>query len=101
MTERPDETLVCLHFLGGSTRTWEPLRETLAGAKHVMAVDLPGFGEAVPSGGASIDGMADHVTAVIRDAAPRRFRLVGHSMGAKVALTLARRAEDGDADLQG
>lgn len=101
MTERPDETLVCLHFLGGSAHTWEPLTETLAGTKRIVAVDLPGFGEAVPSGGASIDAMADHVTAVIRDAAPQRFRLVGHSMGAKVALALARRAEDGDADLKG
>ena len=101
MTERPDEPLFCLHYLGGSARTWEPLIEALAGTMRIVPIDLPGFGEAAPSSGFSIDAMADHVAGVIQAAAPQRFRLVGHSMGAKVALALARRAEDGDAALQG
>lgn len=101
MTGRPDDILICLHFLGGSARTWEPLAEQLAGAPHVVPIELPGFGEAASVGGYSVEAMANHVARAIRDLAPQRFRLVGHSMGAKVALALARRAEDGDPALQG
>lgn len=101
MTGRPDEILICLHYLGGSSRTWQPLAEALAGRIRVVPVDLPGFGDAGSDGGYTIDAMADHVTGAIQAAAPGSFRLVGHSMGAKVALALARRAEDGDTALQG
>ncbi len=45
--------------------------------------------------------MADAVTEAIVAAAPGPFRIAGHSMGAKVALALARRAEDGDDRLEG
>ncbi|SDM43931.1 Pimeloyl-ACP methyl ester carboxylesterase [Methylobacterium phyllostachyos] len=45
--------------------------------------------------------MADHVAEAIRAHAPAAFAIAGHSMGAKVALALARRAEDGAPGLQG
>lgn len=95
------DPLYCLHFLGGSARTWEPVAEALAGAMRLVPLDLPGFGEARGDGGYAVDAMADRVSAAIASEAPARFRIAGHSMGAKVALALARRAEDGDPALKG
>ena len=100
MTGRPLDTLFCLHFLGGSARSWDALTRVLDGAARLVPLDLPGFGAARDEAGYGIDAMADAVTAAIAAAAPGPFRIIGHSMGAKVALALARRAEDGDARLK-
>ena len=98
----PDpESLFCLHFLGGSARTWEPVSRALGGTPACLPVDLPGFGDAAAGTGFSVDAMADHVAAAIRARAPKRFAIAGHSMGAKVALALARRSEDGEPGLDG
>lgn len=101
MTGRPPDTLFCLHFLGGSTRSWEALARALDGTLRLVPLDLPGFGAARGDRGYGIDAMADAVTEVIVAVAPGPFRIAGHSMGAKVALALARRAEDGDDRLAG
>ncbi len=97
----PDTTLVCLPFLGGSDRTWAGVAEALGAALPVLAIDLPGFGDAASVPGYSVAAMVDHVAARIAAARPARWLLAGHSMGAKVALALARRIEDGDLALPG
>lgn len=100
----PDATadpLFCLHFLGGSARTWARVAHRLGGAMTCVLIDLPGFGEAARETGFSVDAMADRVADTIRAAAPARYRIAGHSMGAKVGLLLARRAEDGEPGLAG
>lgn len=101
MSGPPSETLYCLHFLGGSARSWEPLAAALAGTLRVVPINLPGFGEARGERGYAVDDMADRVGAAIAAHAPESFRIAGHSMGAKVALVLARRAADGDPGLKG
>lgn len=93
--------LFCLHFLGGSARTWEPLSDRLAGRVRCEPIDLPGFGAASDVAGYSVSAMADHVADRIRARAPHRWMIAGHSMGAKVALVLARRAEERGGDLEG
>lgn len=95
------EILFCLHFLGGSARSWAPLARALDGALTCVPVDLPGFGREAGTTGFSVAAMADHVAAAVRGRAPARYAIAGHSMGAKVALALARRAEDGEPDLAG
>ena len=95
------EVLFCLHFLGGSARSWGPLARALDGTPTCHPVDLPGFGEAAGRTAFSVDAMADHVDAVIGAHKPARFGIAGHSMGAKVALALARRSEDGAPGLAG
>ncbi|WP_375465881.1 alpha/beta hydrolase [uncultured Methylobacterium sp.] len=100
-TGAPPPTVFCLHFLGGSAREWEPVARRLGGRLVVVPIDLPGFGAAADVPGFSVAAMADHVAARIRDAAPTRWLIAGHSMGAKVALALARRSEDGEAGLEG
>lgn len=101
MTGRLPDTLFCLHFLGGSARSWEALAQALDGAMRLVPLDLPGFGAARDDARYGIDAMADAVTEAITAAATGPFRIAGHSMGAKVALVLARRAEDGDPRLKG
>ncbi|MCJ2123306.1 alpha/beta hydrolase [Methylobacterium sp. J-077] len=95
------DLLFSLHFLGGSARTWAPVSRALGDAPVCVPVDLPGFGNAAGATGFSVAAMADHVAAVIRSRAPARFAIAGHSMGAKVALALARRSEDGEPGLEG
>ena len=94
-------TLFCLHFLGGSAGEWAPMAERLGADVPCRPIDLPGFGDATDVSGYDVAAMADHVAAAIRARAPVRWLLAGHSMGAKVALALARRAEDGEAGLAG
>lgn len=101
MTGRPPDTLFCLHFLGGSARSWEALGRALDGSARLVPIDLPGFGAARDQTGYSVDAMADRVAGAITAVAPSSFRIAGHSMGAKVALTLARRLEDGDDRMKG
>lgn len=93
-------TLFALHFLGGSAREWSPLFARLSGRLRCIAIDLPGFGTAAAVPGYDVAAMADHVLARIRAEAPERWILAGHSMGAKVALAVARRVEDGRGEVE-
>ena len=101
MPETECPVLFCLHFLGGSKRGWRWVEERLAGRFECIPVDLPGFGAATALTGYGVADMAAHVAAAVRARAPARWQLVGHSMGAKVAMALSRRAEDGDSGLSG
>ncbi len=94
-------TLVFLHFLGGSADTWRQVEEALMGRFACLRLDLPGFGDAAEADGYSMAAMADRVSAQASAATSGWWVLVGHSMGAKVGLLLARRAEDGDPALTG
>lgn len=97
----PRDHVVFLHFLGGSARSWDAVAGRLDGNLRCHALDLPGFGEAAGATGADVAGMADRVADQVRAVAPSRWWIVGHSMGAKVALAVARRAEDGAPGLAG
>jgi len=92
----PDAPVVLLvHGLGGR---WQHWAENLAGlAEHarVVALDLPGFGRSSPPrGGYAVDGFADVVAALARELALPPVTVVGHSLGALVALRLAQRHPD-------
>lgn len=93
--------LVCLHFLGGSAREWAGVTKGLDGHLRCLPVDLPGFGDAADVAGYGVAEMADFVVERVLAAKPERWMLAGHSMGAKVALAIARRAEDGEDGLAG
>lgn len=87
-----EPVLFCLHFLGGSAREWRPLAERLGPHARCVAVDLPGFGDTADHPGGDVAAMVDHVAARIAAEGPSGPWLVaGNSMGAKVALALARR----------
>ena len=81
-----------LHGLGGSHRSWSTITEALSRDREVIAVDLPGFGQTPPlEGPTSIATLADSVIAFIGQMGLQRPDIVGSSMGARLALELARR----------
>ncbi|MCQ8240151.1 alpha/beta hydrolase [Rhizosaccharibacter radicis] len=94
-------TLFCLHALGGSARSWDGPSACLGDGVRCVGIDLPGFGDTPMPGRHEVEQLADHVAELVRVAAPVRWGLLGNSMGAKVALAVARRAEDGEAGLSG
>ena len=94
-------TVFCLHFLGGSGREWDSVRQHLDRTVACVTIDLAGFGDAAASPGYSVAAMTECVAEAIRARTPARWLIAGHSMGAKVAACLARRAEDGAVGLAG
>lgn len=82
-------TLVLLHYWGGSSRTWEPVVDRLAG-RDVLVPDFRGWGRsAALPGPYGLQRLADDTLAVLADAGVGDYVLVGHSMGGKVAQLVA------------
>ncbi len=78
-------SVVLLHGFTQTGQIWASVRELLAPTYRVVAPDLRGHGRAS-------DDRPVTVEAVLADVighAPARFDLVGYSMGARIALTLA------------
>lgn len=91
-------TLVCLHALGGSRRAFDALTRELAGEFDILALDLPGFGDAPVELGTSVQEMADHVVRQVPAllGGSREWVLLGHGAGGKVASVVAAQAVAGD-----
>jgi len=88
--------LLLLHGLGSSRRSWDLIANDLAAEREIIAVDLPGFGESPPlDGEVSIATLADAVAAFLSEHELTGVDVVGSSMGARLALELARRREVG------
>jgi pimeloyl-ACP methyl ester carboxylesterase len=86
--------LVLLHGAGGSRLHWPPGIRRLAGG-DVFALDLPGHGDSAGRPVSTLSGYAEHVLDWIRATALEPVILVGHSMGAAIALIIAlRRPQD-------
>ncbi len=83
--------LVLIHPLGGDRHAWDPVLDSLAAARMVVAVDLPGFGESppleeTPTPAALARAIARFTAAIGLD----RPHVAGNSLGGWVALELAR-----------
>ena len=78
-----------IHGVGASARVWAPVTPDLAARHAVSAIDLPGHGGRPPLPGTpSAAGFADAVEELLP---PGRSHLAGNSIGATLALELARR----------
>jgi len=88
--------LVMLHGLGATKAEFLPMLPWLAPTHRVIAVDLPGFGDSSKPLGAAYDAkfFARSVTALLDELGLERARLLGHSMGGRVALEVAARAPE-------
>jgi pimeloyl-ACP methyl ester carboxylesterase len=86
-------TYLALHYWAGSGREFEPLLPLLPPGSHLLAPDLPGFGDqAAPAGfDYSVASYADWVVQYIEEHKLANYHLIGHSMGGKVAMLLAAR----------
>ena len=88
--------LLLIHGLGGSHASWETIAPQLETEREVIGVDLPGFGATPPlSGAPSIAALADALEAFLDEHALDGVDVVGSSMGARLALELARRGRTG------
>lgn len=90
MGEQHDQTILLIHGLAGSSKTWHDTMPMLAERFDVIAPDLMGHGEsAKPRGdyslGAFASGLRDFLT--VLDVGT--VTIVGHSFGGGVAMQLA------------
>ncbi len=91
-----ETSLVFLHYWGGSARTWHPVIDRLAGGARWVAIDQRGWGGSIATDGRyGLHAMADDVESVLGALDLRRYALVGHSMGGKVAQIVAARRPRG------
>lgn len=84
--------VVFIHGLGGCLEQWLPLLDCTGPAIHGVALDLPGHGDSEledAAHGATVEGLARSVQAVLDSLRLRRVILVGHDLGAAVALQVA------------
>ena len=85
-----EPALVFLHYWGGSARTWHRVIERLGSQVRSVAIDQRGWGGSIATDGRyDLAAMADDVERVLRVLELRRYVLVGHSMGGKVAQIVA------------
>lgn len=93
--------VVLIHGLGCSRAIWEDLRPGLEGSLQVLAYDLRGSGRTAASStdGFSLATWAADLRATLAALGWKRPLLVGHSLGAAVALKYALTAPDGAAGL--
>ncbi|RKQ88354.1 pimeloyl-ACP methyl ester carboxylesterase [Solirubrobacter pauli] len=88
--------LLLIHGLGSSWRSWDPVLPALSAEREVIAVDLPGFGDTPPLvGEVTISTLADALEGFLNGHDLDGVDVVGSSMGARLALELARRRRVG------
>jgi len=89
-----DRHMLFLHGWCGDRSFFAPQFDHFASSHRVIEVDLPGHGASRPPATYTIDGMAADVAALGRELGLGRGVLVGHSMGAMVALALSQHAPE-------
>lgn len=84
-----------IHGLGGFAASWQPILPMLASQGTLLALDLPGFGRsAKPRVRYSLEFFARALDAFLSMRGVRRVSLIGHSLGAAVALAYTRAHPD-------
>ncbi|WP_345751424.1 alpha/beta fold hydrolase [Microbacterium rhizophilus] len=95
-----DVTFVLVHGIGMGRTVFTGLAELLAPHGRVIAIDLPGYGEAPePPRTPTVERLADVVAAFLRAQDVRDPVLIGHSMGTQVIVEVSARHPDPDARL--
>ncbi len=88
-------TVVLIHGLGATSASFLPTLWDLSADHHVIAVDLPGFGESdKPVRPLHAAFFARWLTGLLDAAGIERAHLVGNSMGGRVALEAGLRSPD-------
>lgn len=92
------EPLLLIHGLGGNRASWDTVLEALAARRRVVRIDLPGHGASPvgPDSGTFV-GLVGSVERFIAERGLGRVDVAGSSMGARIALELARRGGIGSA----
>jgi pimeloyl-ACP methyl ester carboxylesterase len=93
--------VVMLHGFGADSDHWVPLARSLVQRFHVLAPDLPGFGQTSASitDGFELPVQAERVHAFLRAKGISRYHLLGNSMGGNICGLLAHDFPDEVASL--
>ena len=83
------EVLVFLHYFGGSADSWDWVIEKLPDEYKFATITLPGFGTTPAMKTPSIQAFAEFVLQELAAKKIEKYSLVGHSMGAKIAVQIA------------
>lgn len=85
--------VLLLHGVTGHARTWDEEARALADRYRVLALDQRGHGDSdpAPEGDYSTDALVGDVAAFVRTLALAPLRLVGLSLGGRVAIAFAAR----------
>ena len=92
--DNPNATILLIHGLGASWRTWKPLTQYLPKDTRVIAIDMLGFGNSPKPDWKSynIQDQATSIAATLRRESITRLDIViGHSMGSLAAVELAKK----------
>ncbi len=81
--------LIILHGLLGSSRNWQTAAGELSDRNHVICLDLRNHGESPHAAPHSFAEMCEDLRQFLDDQGIERCRLMGHSMGGKVAAKFA------------
>lgn len=89
----PRRAIVLLHGLASNLTRWSEFVEqtTLPGAWDLIRIDLRGHGDSPTRGAIDLERWCDDIAAVLAHEGHARAVLVGHSLGAQVALHFAQR----------
>ncbi|WP_102795073.1 alpha/beta fold hydrolase [Bowmanella denitrificans] len=83
------QPLVLLHGLFGSLENLGGIRRELEDQYQIIAVDLPDHGRSAHSQTFSYQAYSDQILALCKQLGLEQVILLGHSMGGKVAMTIA------------
>lgn len=84
-----EPTLVFLHYFSGAAASWQWTIEALQSSYRCVALDLPGFGDVAPLAEPSLANYSAFVREAMERLELTNSVLIGHSMGAKIALQTA------------
>ncbi|WP_051372049.1 alpha/beta fold hydrolase [Leisingera aquimarina] len=90
------ETVVLLHGIFARKEHWIDMTRQLSGDYHVIALDLPGFGDnsVLPEGEYAYAEQAQNLMAVLDTLGVERFHLAANSMGGQIAGLVATQFPD-------
>jgi len=88
------EVVVILHGLFGMSDNWKTIARHLSDTFTVVTIDLPNHGKSPRLDSFNLDDVADALHEFLSDNWMYDIRLIGHSLGGKVAMTFAQRYPD-------
>jgi esterase len=81
--------LIFLHGLFGAGDNWKSIARSLSDHYRIHLIDLPNHGRSDWVDDPSYPAMAQHIQTWIDDQGISTYRLLGHSMGGKIAMQMA------------
>ncbi|MQR96951.1 alpha/beta fold hydrolase [Fictibacillus phosphorivorans] len=89
------DTLVCIHYLGGTTKAWHPVIPFLKDHYRIVGYDLRGHGKSdQPDQGYTFEDTANDLESVMNHFEIKKAHLVGSSYGCMVGLYFTAMRQD-------